>query len=190
MDIWQVRAASSRIPGSRLAIGTDRVDVDQVGADHFTTAGAIGRVELLPRSRLVSSGDWFIFVVWVIAGVASVLVALQPGATQGTVMLVVAGVAIVLAAGGWVVDRLGVYSLPPSTRPTRKSLVATAVLFQPIWWIGYAIVGGIGPNWSALASAANFIWFVAGLQLTDLFARSVDRYRQSVVGRRGSPQQA
>lgn len=141
------------------------------------------------RSRLVSSGDWFIFVVWVIAGVASVLVAFQPGATQGTVMLVVVVVTLVLVAGSWAVDRLGVYSPQPLTRPTRRALVATAVLFQPIWWIGYAIV--IGPSWSALASAANFIWFVAGLQLMDLFARAVDRYRQSVAaGSRGSPQQA
>jgi hypothetical protein len=144
---------------------------------------------LQARSRLISSGDWFIFVVWVIAGVASILAAFQPGATLGTVMLVVAGVALVLAAGGWAVERLGMYSLPPLTRPTRRSLVATALLFQPIWWIGYAIV--IGPYWSALASAAYFIWFVAGLQLTELFARAVDRYRQSVsAGRRGSPQQA
>jgi hypothetical protein len=146
---------------------------------------------LQARSRLISSGDWFIFVVWVIAGVASVLVAFQPGATLGTVMLVVAGVALVLAAGGWAVERLGMYSLPPLTPPTRRSLVATALLFQPIWWIGYAIVGGIGPYWSALASAAYFIWFVAGLQLTELFARAVDRYRHSeAAGRRGSPQQA
>ena len=159
---------------------------------NWQAAGSvIGRAQLQARSRLISSGDWFIFVVWVIAGVASVLVAYQPGATQGTVMLVVAGVALVLAAGGWAVDRLGVYSPPPLTRPTRRSLVATAVLFQPIWWIGYAIVGGIGPNWSALTTAANFIWFVAGLQLTDLFARAVDRYRQPVAaGVRGSPQQA
>ena len=130
-------------------------------------------------------------MVWLIAAVASVLVAFQPGATQGTVMLVVAGVALVLAAGGWAVDRLGIYSPPPLARPTRRSLVATAVVFQPIWWIGYAIAGGIGPYSSALASAAHFIWFVAGLQLTDLFARAVDRYRQPVAaGRRGSPQQA
>jgi hypothetical protein len=129
-------------------------------------------------------------VVWVIAGVASVLVAFQPGATQGTVILIVAGVTLVLAAGGWAVDRLGIYSPPPLTRPTRRSFVVTAVLFQAIWWIGYAALGG-GFSGSAQASAANFIWFVAGLQLTDLFARAVDRYRQSLAdGRRGSPQQA
>jgi hypothetical protein len=151
----------------------------------------IGRAQLQARSRLTSSGDWFLFAVWVIAGVSSVLVAFQPGATQGTVMLVVAGVTLVLVACSWAVDRLGVYSPPPLTRPTRRSLVATALLFQPIWWIGYAIVGGIGPYWSAPAGAAYFIWFVAGLQLTDLFARAVDHYRQSgAAGRRSSPQQA
>ena len=149
----------------------------------------IGRVQLPARARLISSGDWFILVVWVMAGLASVLVALQPGATQGTVLLVVVGVTLVLVAGGWVVDRLGVYSPPPLTRPTRTSLVVTAVLFQAIWWIGYGVLGG--GHGSAQASAANFIWFVAGLQLTNLLARAVDRYRQAVsAGRHGSPQQA
>jgi hypothetical protein len=155
-----------------------------------SAGSVIGRAQLQARSRLISSGDWFIFVGWVIAGVASVLVASQPGATQGTVMLVVVGVTLMLVAGGWAVDRLGIYSPPPMTRPTGRSYVPIAVLFQAIWWIGYAVLGG-GFDGSAQASAANLIWFVAGLQLTDLFARAVDRYRQPVVGgHRGSPQQA
>lgn len=161
-----------------------------MGADHVRRGWSNRRAQLQARSRLISSGDWFIFVVWVIAGVTCVLVAFQPGATQSMVLVVVAGVALVLAAGGWAVDRLGIYSLPPLTPPTGRSFVATAVIFQAIWWIGYAVLGG-GFDGSARASAANFIWFVAGLQLTTLLARAVDRYLQpEAAGRRGSPQQA